>query len=288
MCSYSIVIPTYKRHEELYRCLQCLSPYFRDPSALQIQLIVSDDARDSSLRSVLMMRFPWVRYTEGPARGPAANRNHGAKLASGEWIAFTDDDCLPQLGWIEAFAHYAHSFDVLEGKTSAVGVRSRLDEECPVNENGGYLFSCNFAIRRELFISLHGFNEGFPGPAVEDLEFRDRLLKANSTICFVPEALVLHQWRLRKGFGYAFMHSWSVSHYLHLHPEKARHYTFSSQARKVLYAFLVAYRFCIANPYPKGVIRSICLDVYSHFLVLIFFSIHPGLLRSFASKLNET
>src|SRR5207245_7591311 len=46
---------------------------------------------------------PALRYVPAAnPRGPAAARNAGWRAANGEVIAFTDDDCIPEPGWLLA------------------------------------------------------------------------------------------------------------------------------------------------------------------------------------------
>src|SRR5205823_14984267 len=46
---------------------------------------------------------PRIHYVAVTGRhGPAAARNAGWKMARGETIAFTDDDCVPDSGWLAA------------------------------------------------------------------------------------------------------------------------------------------------------------------------------------------
>ncbi|QGW29722.1 glycosyltransferase family 2 protein [Phnomibacter ginsenosidimutans] len=101
---YSIVIPTYKRNHQLALCLQRLQPAAQSLEASLYEVIVTDDAADAATEQLLLTQFPWATYTAGPHRGPAANRNHGASLAIGEWLVFTDDDCLPDAQWLQAYA----------------------------------------------------------------------------------------------------------------------------------------------------------------------------------------
>jgi GT2 family glycosyltransferase len=272
--SFSIVIPTYRRHQSLAECLNCLAHYFelsrQDQPCLAVQVIVSDDAGESDLRDFLSQHYPWAIYTKGPGRGPAANRNHGARQASGEWIVFTDDDCLPQPGWIEAYAALADRYDLLEGRTSAIGTRTRVDEECPINETGGYLWSCNFAIKSHYFLALGGFNEDFPAPAMEDVELNVRVNKACLERGFVAAALVFHPWRLRKGYKFARAYASSVAKFVSLHPEAAGLFSVRSllinSLRSVKRTFLLAASMrCF-----QGLLRQILLDWYSSFLAWRF------------------
>ena len=100
----SVVIPTRDRNEQLARCLDRLAPCAQSLSHDQYEVIVSDDSAHAAARELLFDRYPWVRWTGGPRRGPAANRNAGARVARGEWLVFTDDDCLPEFGWLEGLA----------------------------------------------------------------------------------------------------------------------------------------------------------------------------------------
>ncbi|RYY96164.1 MAG: family 2 glycosyl transferase, partial [Comamonadaceae bacterium] len=59
---YSVIIPTYKRRDDLFKCLSCLSEYFSSPGSADalsgVEVIISDDARESTLRDALATRFP--------------------------------------------------------------------------------------------------------------------------------------------------------------------------------------------------------------------------------------
>ena len=91
-------------------------------------------------------------------------------------------------------------------------------DTAPVNLTGGQLWSCNFAIRREAFVSVAGFEERFRLPHMEDVDLRTRLLAADYQIEFVPDACVDHPpRRLPWGLKLARMHRAGVL-YMVLHP----------------------------------------------------------------------
>ena len=69
-------------------------------------LVINDGAKHdlSSAMSRAQERGLRLRVIDVPQGGPGPARNHGAKVALGELLVFTDDDCVPDAGWLEAFA----------------------------------------------------------------------------------------------------------------------------------------------------------------------------------------
>ncbi len=197
----SIIIPTCHRANTLASCLQCLAPGAQTAPADQYETIVTDDSSNLTSREMMEHRFPWTRWVQGPCRGPAANRNHGARQAVFEWIAFCDDDCLPEPGWVEALmkALRLGDVDVVEGRTTCKAGLPGPEWHAPINLSGGFLWSCNFAVRRELFNKMGGFDERFPFAHMEDCDLHERLRSADATIRFCPEAVVDHPPRRLPG-----------------------------------------------------------------------------------------
>jgi GT2 family glycosyltransferase len=129
----------------------------------------------------------------GPQRGPAANRNHGASLAGGDFILFLDDDVEPGPELLAGYrAALRDDVDVYEGRTTCrAGLKSPL-QDSPANEKGGFLWSCNLMIRASFWRSFGGFDELFPYPHLEDVAFHHRITTANVRTVFVPAATVDH------------------------------------------------------------------------------------------------
>ena len=196
---FSVVIPTYRRNDSLALCLERLADGAQTLPAREYEVIVADDAPDGeNARRMVEERFPSVRWVAGPGKGPAANRNRGAAEARGAWLAFTDDDCLPQPGWLAGYAARIDAADgaalrVLEGPTTA-GDAGRIEPffTAPLNDVGGLLWSCNFAIEHRFFDEIGRFDDGFPFPHLEDVDLRLRLEDRGQAYPFVPEAVVAH------------------------------------------------------------------------------------------------
>jgi GT2 family glycosyltransferase len=183
-------------------------------------------------------------------------------MARAEWLVFTDDDCLPDPDWLAAFDRNTDGRDVLEGLTRADRPQQRLDEESPINLTGGYLWSCNFAIRKNLFLHIGGFDENFPAPAMEDCDLRERLRREGIRLHFIPAAAVMHPWRKSRGWRFWQQHAIAYQYFLrknHPHGEDTRMgrlKVFLRHAIKVLIAGNIKFRF---RGFSHSALRSLWL-----------------------------
>jgi glycosyltransferase involved in cell wall biosynthesis len=82
----------------LKTCLQSL----RNVSLQPHEIIVVDNDPSSNLTAPVTAQFPEVRYAAEPRPGLSAARNAGIRHASGEIIAFTDDDVSVHPAWTKA------------------------------------------------------------------------------------------------------------------------------------------------------------------------------------------
>jgi GT2 family glycosyltransferase len=222
--TFSVIVPTYHRNDLLAKCLDCLNPEVQLLLSDRYEVIVTDDGRDTTAEEMVRDKYPWAKWVAGASKGPAANRNNGASYARGEWLVFTDDDCVPDPQWLTAYSDAIlqdTSCNVFEGRTYVDRPRHTLAEHSPSNETGGYLWSCNFAIRKETFKSLKGFEERFPYAAMEDVNFRLRLKQESHNFSFVQKASVCHPYRLSGGWKELKRHQHSTLIYLSLHPEES-------------------------------------------------------------------
>jgi glycosyltransferase involved in cell wall biosynthesis len=196
---FSIIIPTYQRNDLLALCLQRLQPGAQTLEANLYEVIVTDDAADPATQQLLHSQFPWATYTAGPQRGPAANRNHGASLARGQWLVFTDDDCLPDANWLQAYANAIAQHPNTKAFEGAIlpddWVLLKKDmAECPVNTEGGCFWSANIMVCKDLFFNLGGFDESFPIAAMEDKDIYKRI-KNFTDVLFLSSSVVIHPVR---------------------------------------------------------------------------------------------
>ena len=223
----SIIIPTCNRNNLLAQCLNLLNPNSQTISSNCYEVIVTDDAKDQQGKQFISDNYKWAKWVPGPQKGPAANRNNGAKNANGDWLIFIDDDCLPNKNILEVYQQAIKNYPeilVFEGCIKADREQLSLAEESPVNETGGYLWSCNFMINKDLFLNkLNGFDQNFPYAAMEDVELDYRLAKSNIKKVFLKEAFVIHPWRIQKRmFSITKKRFLSTLYFLKKHPEKRK------------------------------------------------------------------
>jgi glycosyltransferase involved in cell wall biosynthesis len=203
---FSVIIPTRDRPQHLARCLQSLRSL--DFPAGRWELIVVDDGGTSSVDGAvdcLLQELP-ARLLRQPAQGPAAARNLAASQSSGRFLAFTDDDCQPEPGWLAAFQEcfQAGQFDAVGGQTlnpfpdqyasrAAQYLLDYLYSYLRMPNDDVYLvITNNAAYRREVFLELGGFDGSFPYAGAEDRELGHRLLLNGCRQAFCPAAKVWH------------------------------------------------------------------------------------------------
>jgi glycosyltransferase involved in cell wall biosynthesis len=195
----SVVVPTYRRPGLLDRCLYALVAQEVDPSAYEV--IVADDAASDATRRQVESRAAGgqvaIRYVAvRNAHGPAAARNVGWRAARGEVIAFTDDDTVPDPGWLRAGLAALASADAGWGRVRVPLPEPPTDYEC--NEAGletADFATANVFCRRAALTAVGGFDERFTAAWREDADLFFTLLEKGCRVVPVPEALVVHPVR---------------------------------------------------------------------------------------------
>jgi glycosyltransferase involved in cell wall biosynthesis len=204
-------IPTLDRPEALSRCLEGLF----QGEALPAEVIVVDQGQSESARQIIDRFRPDVTpivHCRQPRKGLSAARNLASALASCPVIAFTDDDCVPDPGWIARIDRALHSFPEIDGvsgrilplgpespeqfaisiRTGDNGIEYR-DRALPWDVGSGG----NFAVKRDRLIQLGGYDErlgaGTRGKAAEDMDLFHRILRSGASIRYEPAVVIYHE-----------------------------------------------------------------------------------------------
>jgi GT2 family glycosyltransferase len=202
--SFSVVIPTYSRPAGLIECLRAVSRM--DYPRERFDVIVVDDGGDtpldatiSSFRSDLT-----ISLLQQANAGPAAARNAGAERAGGEFLAFTDDDCLPEPGWLKELGQVL--IQAPECMVGGATVNAATGNLCSVTSQlivevvyrhynadphrARFLAANNLALSARGFREIGGFDPGFR--TAEDRDLCDRWLHRGRRIIYHPGARIGH------------------------------------------------------------------------------------------------
>jgi GT2 family glycosyltransferase len=195
------VIPTYRRPQLLHRCLSALLSQTID--AFCYEIVVVDDGAERATREMVekmaVACSPPIRYVAGSRRrGPAAARNLGWRAAHGAIIAFTDDDCIPDSGWL------AEGAAAMEDETIA-GAWGRIIVPLPSNPTDHELntkgleqspcATANCFYRRDALDAVGGFDERFTAAWREDSDLQFMLMERGFRLTPCRRAVVFHPAR---------------------------------------------------------------------------------------------
>jgi glycosyltransferase involved in cell wall biosynthesis len=219
---WSVVIPTRDRPKSLALCIAALLRL--EPPTGGFEIVVVNDGGvepPSALRSLAESGGVVIHFLTQSNTGPAGARNLGARVAKGRLLAFTDDDCQPDPGWLRALdrALAAHPAALAGGcvvNALDTNVLSETSQRLAnfvarwFDGSGGERFftSNNLAVSRCAFLEFGGFEPSLRAAAAEDREFCDRWSAESRPSIGVEEAVVRHSHALsvagflRQHYGY--------------------------------------------------------------------------------------
>lgn len=192
---FSVIVPTRGDSAKLLPLLDALArqTFPRD----RFEILISFDGAAPAPEISRKLTEASARALEaGARRGPGAARNLAARAARGDYLAFTEDDCLPAIDWLKDAALRLErdpGIDVLEGTTVRPDGRP---SRRPDGEQLHYL-PTNLFVRRSMFESIGGYCEDFfdPGRGIyfrEDSDFGFSLEQAGAKGVREPSARVTH------------------------------------------------------------------------------------------------
>ncbi len=201
-----VVIATYRRPDLLRRCLDALlradagSVALRDRASPTTTPAGRPRTRSRALVDALAARpgAPAMRYVPVVAtQGPAAARNAGWRHTTARVIAFTDDDTIPEPGWLAA------GLDALASGLDAAGGAIRMPlsprptdyELDAAGLSRAEFATANCFVVREAIASLGGFDERFTSAWREDSDLHFSLMRAGYLVGFATDAVVVHPVR---------------------------------------------------------------------------------------------
>ena len=221
----SVVVCTHNGSRTLRTCLDQL----RHLDYPDFEVIVVDDGSTDTSREIaddfgqtLDEGFDF-RIISTDWRGLAHARNTGLTTASGEIVAYIDDDAWPDPHWLSYLAHtFATSTHVAAGGPNLGPPLSGFVAQCVAEAPGApthvlvhdleaeHLPGCNMAFRRAELEAIGGFDDRYRA-AGDDVDVCWRLMARGGTLGFHPAAMVWHRrrdtirgyWKQQRGYGAA-------------------------------------------------------------------------------------
>jgi mycofactocin system glycosyltransferase len=203
----SVIIPVRNRPDDIAVCLRSLREL--DYPEDKLEIIVVDDASNDQTPDVVS-RFPVRLLRLEQHRQASYCRNHAARQARGELLAFIDSDCLADSAWLQELVpafkdqtlgavggivdsyYHENGLDRYEKVKSSLRVSSHF-RRSEQNDPFFYLPSCNLLVRRDLFLQLGGFNEDLV--VGEDVDLCWRMRKRGDHIEYRPMGRIDHKHR---------------------------------------------------------------------------------------------
>ena len=149
-----------------------------------------------------------VRLVRTGGVGPGPARNAGVAVATGEALAFTDADCVPAPGWLEAGLEALAGADLVQGAVHAdpAAAAGPFDRTLWIVAETGLYECASLFCRRELFDHVGGFEDWLGArlgkPLAEDAWFGWRARRAGARTAFADAALVHHAVFARSAGGF--------------------------------------------------------------------------------------
>jgi glycosyltransferase involved in cell wall biosynthesis len=208
-----VIVPVYNGGQSFHSCLEALAATRYDPYEV---IVVDDGSADDSAALARSYGYQ-VLHTEHPRSGPAAARNLGAGVATGQILFFVDadvvvrPDTLSQV--VQAFVADP-ALDALFGSYDATPAAQNFLSQYKnlfhhyvhqhSNEEASTFWSGCGAMRQQVFLSHGGFDtQRYQRPCIEDIELGYRVTRAGGRIRLIKSLQVTHLKR------------WTVTSLLH-------------------------------------------------------------------------
>ena len=190
----SVIVPTYNRQDLLKDQISALMSQSMPQQHYEV-IVVNDGSEDGTRTYLdqLTSFYGNLKVFHHQNGGPAKARNTALKAASGEIVAFTDDDCVVENNWLRTILSFWKSSTVgMQGLTYADRERvTPLTHQIDNATGHNSVPTCNAAYLRSALISIGGFDETFPSPHNEDADVSWQMQQIGE-VMFCPEMRVYH------------------------------------------------------------------------------------------------
>lgn len=191
----SVVICTYNRLEYLKKCIASLLKLNFSEHEIIIVNDGSTDGTKTYLESLQNSRIKTVHHETN--KGLSLSRNTGIKNASGDIIAFTDDDCEVDQNWLtELMKGFTdENVGLVSGQVYYINknYQGYFPERLISNPNAKWPMGANVAYQKKVFETCGDFDNFYFEYNNEDSEMAIRAVSQGFLFRRCPDAIVYHQ-----------------------------------------------------------------------------------------------
>lgn len=201
----SVIIPTYKDWDNLILCIDSLKKQTLNHELFEV--IIANNNPDKDISAYFSSLPSFFKIVHEPKPGSYSARNTAIKQSDGEYIAFTDSDCVVSPEWLEnGLKHLELANTRVAGKISLYDKNCIGDTLASYYEKGyafnqleladkGVSVTANLMIRRSHIDLVGLFNDSlFSGG---DIEWNRRAVLKNIPIVYASDVIVYHPIRAR-------------------------------------------------------------------------------------------
>jgi cellulose synthase/poly-beta-1,6-N-acetylglucosamine synthase-like glycosyltransferase len=210
----SIVIPHRGHDANLEICLRAIRNQTYPRESIEVLIVLNEPVN----RSLSFELIPGDKLLWQPITGSYAARNLGIENSSGEIVALTDSDTVPNPDWISAgVSSFTHDVQLVAGAIDVTHsnppTASELFEKLYAfdqekNVKFGHSVTANLLVKTEVFHTYGLFDQ--TARSGEDFEWTRSVTRRGAVIVYCAEAVVTHPARatLSDLFKKAFRTAW--------------------------------------------------------------------------------
>jgi GT2 family glycosyltransferase len=201
MVKISVIMPHYEDLDGLRLCLAALDAqtFPRD----EFEIVVGDNGSPSGPDRVAEVIAGRAKLVTVQERGAGPARNGAVAASSGEILAFTDSDCVPEPQWLSAGLAALEHYDFVGGRVDVLVDDPQRPSPAEAFERvfafnfEDYILRKGFTGSGNMFVARKVFDDvgGFRTAVSEDVEWSLRARAKGYRLGYAPDAVVGHPAR---------------------------------------------------------------------------------------------
>ena len=239
----SVIVCTYNRCALMREAILSLIEQDIDKNSYEIIVVDNNSTDDTKhvVEEISKGEMPVLKYIREDRQGLSYARNRGAREASGEIVAYIDDDAIAEKGWLKGLLDVYRNFPdagIVGGRIDPVWLHEKpswitknMEVAYTILNYGNEIkeisfpktpFGANLSVKRDVFLSLGGFSTQLGRKAAslisnEELYLCYLVEQNNKKLYYTPNAVVHHKVfpeRLNRRFLFKRAYAQGISNIL--------------------------------------------------------------------------